>query len=113
MINDSKEEEIIATFLADESPFNWNSPKFLTNNEECIKASIERDIDSLYFVTSISPEIESYVISRALETGYVLHKFSHEFLKTNYEIIKNSINLDVTSADYVWWEELESSISSE
>ena len=46
------------------------------------------------------------VINYALKNNYVLQRNSPLFLRSNYDVILNSIRLDVNSANYVNWEVL-------
>ena len=97
------EKQQINDFINLGGQLEEKTPDFIKRNNKCIKASIDRDIESIRFVSYISLEIENYIVNKAIEKGYILHSESPEFLCKNYYIVKNSINLDVQSADYVNW----------
>ena len=100
------EQSQIEEFLKSDKVFTSHTPFFILTNDECIKASIDRDIDSVRYAGDVSLEIQNYAISKALEKDYVLHEKSMVFLKRDYNVVKNSISLNVKSADFVDWDGL-------
>ena len=102
-LTESEKQSKIDEFLKSNKAFDARTPRFITENEECAKASIERDIDSYNFIGVPSANLKSIVSVKALTKRYILHGKSPFFLKENYAVALNSISLDVKSADYVEW----------
>ena len=107
-LSEEEKQKKIDEFLKSNKAFDSRTPSFITDNIDCIKASIDRDIDSVLFSNSLSAELElsEYIIRKALEKGYILHKDSPDFLTKEYEVALNSIKLDVDSADFVDWDRI-------
>lgn len=101
----SKEQEktIIKAFLDGSGVFEFDTPRFIRTNLECMNASIERDINSVDFFDHIPEELYEKILDLALKNNYVLRKSSPIFLKINFQVALNSIRNNPLSADYVDW----------
>ncbi len=105
--NLSKKQEafLIKAFLTGDSFFDDVTPDFILKNNDCINVAIERDINSINYLnnTNITPSLKERIINLALNNKYILKYDSPLFLQRNYNIAFNSIKLDASSADYVYW----------
>lgn len=88
--------------------FKADTPAFMMHNPDLIKMSLSRDINSLNFVppAAWTEDLKEYAIKLALKNGYVLCDYSGTFLRSNIEIIKQSLKHDYQSAIYVKWDNL-------
>ena len=82
-----------------------DSPRFLRTNVDLIKQSAEKDINSINFVPSDvwTNELASFVYQLALKNGYVLTSDSPSFLKSNFEMVKQTLRLDINSGRNIIW----------
>lgn len=88
--------------------FNNHTPSFMLNNPELIRLSIEKDINSINFVPNdaMTNELTFYAVELALKNNYVLSSNSPKFLRTNFEIIKQTLKLDKNSGIMIIWNSL-------
>lgn len=88
--------------------FHSGTPLFMLQNPQLIKQSIEKDINTIVFVPydAITNDLVSYAITLALNNNYILSSASPTFLKTNIEIIKQTLRLDKNSGINVIWDEI-------
>lgn len=103
-LTEEQKQIMIDAFINSKQTFNEETPDFLIMNESCIKASIARDINSINFLQSMPPNLEDYILKEAKESKFILSENSLDFIKSCYKIALNSIQLDVSSADFVLWE---------
>lgn len=102
-IDNSQKKIIKQTFLNSNNFFNKNTPEFIINDIDCMKASIKRNIDSIKYISEIPREIKNYVVIEAINQKYVINEDSPQFLKSNYIIALNSIKINSQSSDFVNW----------
>ena len=94
---------LIRAFLTSNSIFDENTPKFILMNPDCINIAVERDVNSVNYVSKFTPELEKKVIYLAIKNKYILSIDSPLFLKRNYIVSLNSIRQDVNSANFIDW----------
>lgn len=89
--------------------FSKNTPLFMLQNLDLIKQSAERDINTINYVNDdvCNREISEFVIELAKEKGYILSSNSPVFLRSNVEVIKQSIKKDKNSFSYIIWRNLQ------
>ena len=102
-LSEADRQCIIEAFINSKCTFNRNTPGFIIRDVRCAEASIDREIESINYISDTSQELREYAISKAVEKDYILHRDSPRLLKESYEVAKKSISLDVNSADYVRW----------
>lgn len=102
-LTEEQEKLIIESFINGNQVFNEETPSFLLMNDSCIKASIDRDINSIDFSLCLPSNLEDYIIEKAKKEHYILKKDSFDRIKSCYEIALNSIKCDVKSANFVLW----------
>lgn len=88
--------------------FHADTPLFMLYNPELIRLSIDKDINTINFVPNdaMTNELTSYAIELALKNNYVLSNDSPRFLRTNFEIIKQTLKLDKNSGIRIIWDSL-------
>lgn len=88
--------------------FRADTPLFMLQNKDLIKQSAQADINSIKFVpqNAWTREIADFVIELAKTNSYALSSDSPAFLRSNIELIKQSIRLDKTSGINVIWNNL-------
>lgn len=99
----------IQQFLSDESQIlNINSPYFLLENEEVVLASIKRNINSVAFVGILTDNIRSVAIEEAKRQNYIFSIDTPSFMLQNADLIKQSIQNDISTIDLIpdWTNEL-------
>lgn len=108
-INDDVKQTAIMEAKRQGYVLQANTPSFMLYNPELIRQSLEKDINSINFIPNdaFTNELKSYAQELVLKKGYVLSSNSPRFLKTNVEIIKQTLRLDKNSGIYVIWKEVE------
>lgn len=104
VLTNAQQQLIIDTFLESNDNFNDNTPNIVLNNALCIKKAIKKNIRNVYFIKQVPKEIEPYVVEQIIEKQLQLNEHSPLFMKQNYEIALNSINLNPFTANYVDWD---------
>ena len=89
--------------------FHGDTPTFMLQNEDLIKQSAEKDINTIHLVPQeiLSNELKLYIYQLAIKSKYTLSKYSPTFLKSNVEIVKQSLRLDKNSGINVIWKAIE------
>ena len=98
--NESK-DLFIDYFLNNHEVFNQYTPKFITENEKCIKSSIKENINSAEYIDNINFKTKLFLIDEAVAQDVVLNNNSFQFLKSSYKVSLNSIKIDPQSLDFV------------
>ena len=108
-ITDEIKEKAIKEAIRQGYVINSYTPSFMLKSVDVIKSSVEKDINSLIYVpyNYITKELEEFAIKLALDNKYILTKDSPIFLKTNIDIIKQSLKLDIQSEKNVYWNSLQ------
>lgn len=108
-ITEEIKEKAIKEAIRQGYVINSYTPSFMLKSVEVIKKSVEKNIDSLIYIPHnyITKELEDFAIKLALSNNYVLTKDSLIFLKTNIDIIKQSLRLDIQSEKNVFWNSLQ------
>ena len=90
--------------------FQANTPLFMLHNKELIRQSIEKNINTINLVPreAWTNELATFAYQLALKNGYILSSDSPRFFRTNVELIKQTLKLDINSRKYIIWEELNS-----
>lgn len=104
VLTNAQQQLIIDTFLKSNDNFNDNTPNIVLNNALCIKKAIKKNIRNVYFIKQVPKEIEPYVVEQIIENQLQLNEHSPLFMKQNYEIALNSINLNPFTANFVDWD---------
>ena len=88
--------------------FRADTPLFMLYDSELIRGSLEKDINSINFLPrdAITDELIAYTRDMALKNGYILSNDSPRFLRTDIEIIKQTLKLDKNSGIYIIWSDL-------
>ncbi len=104
-LTQEQKQLLIDAFIESNNYFTDDTPEFILENEACINASIERNINSANFIKlkDLTPELSQKIINIAINKKYILTLYSPEFLRSNYEVALNSIRQDANSANYVSW----------
>lgn len=89
--------------------FRANTPNFMLHNTDLIKLSIQKDISTIDLVPddAWTEELATFAYQNALKSGYVISQNSPGFLRSNIEIIKQSLKLDCNSGIHVIWKAIE------
>lgn len=103
-LSKEEENELINVFLNGDCIFNRDTPLLFLDNIDCINKALEQNIDNVNYIENVTPEIQKRVVKQAIRKNYILKVNSPSFLKNNYIIAKNSIRLDVDSANFIDWE---------
>lgn len=108
-INDEVKQAAIVEAKRQGYVFHADTPLFMLQNAELIKQSAEKDINTINFVPNQAwtSELASFVYQLALKNGYVLTSDSPRFLRSNVEIIKQTLRLDVNSGINIIWDRLQ------
>ena len=90
-------------FISDSFSFDENTPKFIKSNAECIMSAIKNDINSVNYLDedNYSDSLINDIILLVRKNNYIINSNSPYFLRCNYEISCNSVKLDVSSANYI------------
>ena len=88
--------------------FQADTPLFMLQNAELIKQSAEKDINTINFVPEgiWTNELASFVYQLALKNGYILTFDSPRFLRSDVEIIKQTLKLDKNSGVNIIWKNI-------
>lgn len=88
--------------------FDLDTPLFIKSNIELIKISIQNDINTINLVpnSAWTSELIDFALSLVLTTKYVIEIGSLDFLKKNFDVIKQSIKLNPQSFDLVKYRNL-------
>ena len=80
----------------------------MLQNAELIKQSAEKDINTINFVPEgiWTNELASFVYQLALKNGYILTFDSPRFLRSDVEIIKQTLKLDKNSGVNIIWKNI-------
>ena len=107
-ITDEVKNAAIIEAKRQEYVFHADTPLFMLQNAELIKLSAEKDINTINFVPEASwtSELATFVYQLALKNGYTLSPASPRFLRSNIEIIKQTLKLSVDSGINVIWNTL-------
>ncbi len=107
-INEEIKEQAILEAKRQGYIFRADTPLFMLQNKDLIKQSAQADINSINFVpqNAWTREIADFVIELAKTSNYILSSDSPTFLRSNIELIKQSIRLDKTSGINVIWNNL-------
>ena len=108
-ITEEHKKIIINSFLNNEQAICSKTPCFILNNIDCIKKSLDIDIDSVQFLSNVEKEQEEFVLKYFIDNKICFKKSYPAYIKSNVEIIKNSICTDVNIADYIIWEGIKES----
>lgn len=98
---------LLKMVLASDYSLSSTSCKFLLTNKDVVLALIKRNVDNVDFIDKVDKNLENLIGDELVNQNYVLKKCSPKFVKSNYQIVKNSIKLDVSSANNVLWDELD------
>ncbi len=104
VLSQEQKDLVIEAFLKSNNSFNKDTPAFLLENEECVRAAIIRDVKSVNYVENIPDDLEDYIVEKAKTHKFILNDASPNYLKSNYEIVYNSITQDSFSANFVNWD---------
>ena len=104
VLSQEQKDLVIEAFLKSNNSFNKDTPAFLLENEECVRAAIIRDVKSVNYVENIPDDLEDYIVEKAKMHKFILNDASPIYLKSNYEIVYNSIIQDSFSANFVNWD---------
>lgn len=102
----AQKQLLIDAFINSDNYFTDDTPEFILENDACIRLAVERNISSVYYIKNVSPELESFIIDKAIEHKYILKDHSPFCLKSNYDVSLNSVKLDGLSADYINWNDM-------
>lgn len=91
-------------FIKNKCSFSEETPKIFLEDKDCIKAAVISDVESLDFINDVPEEIKDSLITLAIQNNYILNTNSPNFLLENFDVAKNSINLNSSSANYVNWD---------
>jgi len=88
--------------------FRADTPLFMLYDSELIRGSLNKDVNSIIFLPrdAITDELIAYARDTALKNGYTLSNNSPRFLRTDIEIIKQTLRLDKNSAIHINWDSL-------
>lgn len=88
--------------------FDLDTPLFIKSNIELIKISIQNDINTINLVpnSAWTSELIDFALSLVLSKEYIIEIGSPDFLKKNFEVIKQSIKLNPQSFDLVKYRNL-------
>lgn len=103
-LTEEQKQLMVESFVNSNQVFSEETPDFLLTNDSCIKASIDRDINSINFLLFLPPNLETYIIEKTKEEHFVLKENSLDCIRSCYEIVFHSIQHDVKSADFILWE---------
>lgn len=104
-----EQQEEIERFLNDTSRvLTINSPYFLFKSTDVIMASIRRDVNSIGAITKVSAsngyltlDIKEFAIQEAKRQKYIFREDTPYFLLQNVDLIRQSIESDIRTIDYV------------
>lgn len=105
-------EIIIKTAVEEAKKQNYtltlDTPLFIKSNIELIKISIQNDINTINLVpnSAWTSELIEFATSLVLSKEYIIEIGSPDFLKKNFEVIKQSIKLNPQSFDLVKYRNL-------
>lgn len=109
--SDNLKKLLIKSFILANRTFDDDTPYFIINDEDAIKVSIKNDINSVRFVkflnSNASPLLKDFIINEAVKQNYILSLESPDYLSSNTDVILNSVKLDVNSANYIDWDDIE------
>ena len=99
-------QEEIERFLNDNSSvLTIYSPSYFFKDIRVIKASLRRDINSIGVIAkrcgTLIKEVEAFVIIEAQRQNYVFREDTPNFLFLNASLIRQSIESDIKTIDYV------------
>lgn len=88
--------------------FHADTPLFMLQNAELIKQSAEKDINTINFVPEgfWTNELASFVYQLTLKNRYILTSDSPIFLRSDVEIIKQTLKLDKNSGVNIIWKNI-------
>ena len=103
-MTDTHKKLLINHFKNSNLSFNEDTPSIITSNQECVELAINHNINSINFIYNIEDrdiEYQNYIIEKVLNSNYILSSNSPLFLKSNFQIVYNSILRNYKSCDYV------------
>ena len=101
------ESFLITTFLKSESDFTADTPYVILKNSRCQIQAIKKNINNIDYITEFSDTIKSLILKELERKVYVLKKESPRFLKRNYFLALKSLKLDINTANFIDWNNLE------
>jgi len=105
-LTNEQKKLIIDAFIIGKNSINKKTPKFIAENPVCIKLSIERDINSINYISYKNINVKNYIIDKAINKEYILSDNSPSFLRKNFQVAQNSIKKNIKTINFIDWEEL-------
>ena len=96
-------KQIKESFINSKNVINDDTPYIIASDAECIKASFERDNQSIRYLNYIPESLNQYFLDYCKKNKVILNESSPKYFISNYDIILNSIKLNVNSANYIDW----------
>ena len=108
---------LIDYFIKQKKGFDDATPNLFTNNNECINAAIEFDINSINYIPYRKHPANSRLAKKIREVakskGYLLCPDSPSYLRKDYQIALNSIKTDIKATNYIDWDGIRANCSQE
>jgi len=100
-----EEQLLINIFINSNLSFDEFTPDFIIKNPLCIKSAVLRNINSIKYLyeAALDYQLKEFITSECLKQDYVLSNDSPLYLKSNFEVSRNSVKLNIKSADYINW----------